>query len=610
MIDEKPDRDLEALLEYLKNRRGFDFTGYKRGTLTRRINRRMQVAGVERYSDYQDYLEVHNAEFAHLFDSILINVTAFLRDPPAWEYLVHEVVPRILAGKANGEPVRVWSAGCASGEEPYSLSMVLAEAMGQEAFRQRAKIYATDIDEAALAHARQASYGAKDIEAVPAELRERYFETVGNRYVFRGDLRRTVIFGRNDLTQDAPISQLDLLSCRNTMMYFNAETQARVVRRFHFALKNSGFLFLGRAEMLLTHTNLFTPADLQYRVFTKTPGSEAREPAMPPLAREEGMGVQAARLRDTSFDAAPVALLVVDADQALAVANLEARSLFGVYPRDFGRPFRDLDVSYRPVELRSIIDEVMLSRRAASRSEVPWAVPGSEARYFDLLVTPLLDNGRGLLGVAVSFIDVTRSRVLRAELERSKQELESAYEELQSTNEEMETTNEELQSTNEELETTNEELQSTNEELETMNEELQSTNEELQTLNDELHQRTEEGQDITAFLQSVLGGMHDAVIVLDRNLLVTSWNDRAADLWGLRPEEVLGGHFLNLDIGLPVAQLKGRLRAVLAGETGLEEEALEATSRRGKAIKCNITYTARKGSAGAVVGVILLMREA
>lgn len=270
-----PDAPFENLLEFLRQQRGFDFTGYKRPSLTRRVDRRMQSLGVERYEDYRDYLEVHPEEFVHLFNTILINVTSFFRDAEAWDYVAREVVPAILAGKQAGDPVRIWSAGCASGEEAYTIAMVLAEAMGEERFREQAKIYATDMDDEALREARTAIYGAKELAALDPALRERYFEPLNGRWQFRNELRRALIFGRHDLVQDAPISRLDLLVCRNAIMYFNAEAQGRILSRFHFALNGdgygNGYLFLGRAEMLLAHAALFKPLELKYRVFAKVP---------------------------------------------------------------------------------------------------------------------------------------------------------------------------------------------------------------------------------------------------------------------------------------------------------------------------------------------------
>src|SRR5438105_10977852 len=258
--------ELASLLEYLRTARGFDFTGYETARRERRISKRVKAVGCDGYVDYQDYLEANPGEFTELFNTILINVTAFFRDREAWDYVASDVIPRMLADIPESETIRVWSAGCASGEEAYSAAILLAGALGGADFRRRVKIYATDIDDEALAAARQAMYPVAAVKDLPMEIVEKYFEPNAGGLVFRPDLRRSVIFGRNDLVQDAPISRVDLPVCRNTLMYFNAETQARIVSRFHFALGPGGVLFLGKAEMLLSHTNLFMPIDLKRRL--------------------------------------------------------------------------------------------------------------------------------------------------------------------------------------------------------------------------------------------------------------------------------------------------------------------------------------------------------
>jgi two-component system CheB/CheR fusion protein len=238
----------------------------------------MQAVSIPSISEYLDYLEVHPEEFINMFNTILINVTSFFRDKEAWDYLAKEILPKILESMKGDETIRIWSAGCASGEEAFTIAMLMVEALGEEGFKNRVKIFATDIDEAALTQARLASYAPKDLEAVPKEFHGKYFQLSGGAYIFRPDLRRSIIFGRHDLVQDAPISHLDLLICRNTLMYFNADTQGKVLARFHFALKNTGNLFLGRAELLLTHSDLFTPVNLKYRIFTKCPKVNIRLP--------------------------------------------------------------------------------------------------------------------------------------------------------------------------------------------------------------------------------------------------------------------------------------------------------------------------------------------
>ena len=216
--DEHGDDELGGLLEFVKRSRRFDFSGYKRATLQRRIAKRLQETGCDDYAAYQDYLEVHPDEFIQFFDTLLINVTSFFRDSSAWQFVAEEIVPRIISGKAPGAPIRVWSAGCATGEEAYTIAMVLADALGGEQFRERVKIYGTDVDEAALTRARMAMYSPRDLESTSTRLVREYFEPIDGSYTFRKDLRRSVIFGRHDLVQDAPISRLDLLACRNTLM--------------------------------------------------------------------------------------------------------------------------------------------------------------------------------------------------------------------------------------------------------------------------------------------------------------------------------------------------------------------------------------------------------
>ena len=269
MTAERSEMTLDVLLDFVKRTRGFDFTGYKRSTIERRVAKRMGELELASYDDYVDHLELHPEEFEALFNTILINVTGFFRDATTWDHLADDVVPKLLASRPPDAAIRVWSAGCASGEEAYTVAMVFAKALGESAFLNRVKIYATDVDEEALDTARHGTYAARAVEDVPREALERFFERSDQRYTFRRDLRRAVIFGRNDLVQDAPISRIDLLVCRNTLMYFNAETQSRILRRFHFALDDEGMLVLGKSEMLITHADLFRPTDIKRRIFHK-----------------------------------------------------------------------------------------------------------------------------------------------------------------------------------------------------------------------------------------------------------------------------------------------------------------------------------------------------
>jgi two-component system CheB/CheR fusion protein len=515
-----------------------------------------------------------------------------------------------LAERGPGDPIRAWSAGCASGEEAYTLAMILADALGPDDFRQRVKIYATDVDEEALASARAAAYEEKAVEAIPGESLAEYFEQVNGRYHFRKDLRRAVIFGRNDLVKDAPISRVDILICRNTLMYMNAETQRNVLGRLHFALAPKGTLFLGHAEMLLSHSDRFTPVNLKNRIFRKAAGShrgvDRYENGTTVFEERQGELSGLDSVRELAFRASPVAQLVVTGDDTVAMINQQAETTFGLSARDIGKLLRDLDISYRPVELRTYLEQAKVERRSSMIQDVQWQRPGADTIWFEIHVNPLVDTDNGLVGISIVFFDVTKTRVLLDKVVQTNAALEAAYEELQSTNEELETTNEELQSTVEELETTNEELQSTNEELETMNEELQSTNDELHTINDALRERSIELDDATTFLDSLVNSIRLGMVVVDREMRVLVWNRGCEELWGLRADEAKNVPLPSLDIGLPIEGIKPLIgEAFVDGDT-TSETVVDAVTRRGRAARVRVTCTAFR-SPNSVKGALLLM---
>jgi two-component system CheB/CheR fusion protein len=575
MNHQQENPQLEELLRYIRDQRGFDFTSYKRTTLYRRITKRMQEVDVETFGVYQDFLEVHPDEFHELFDTILINVTSFFRDQPAWTFLAEQIIPRILQQRRGSEPVRVWSAGCASGEEAYTIGMLLAEAVGD-------------------------GWGDQIKVVVP-------------------ELRRVAVFGRHDVIEDSPISRLDLLICRNTLMYFNREAQDRTLSRFHFALRDSGSLFLGRAEMLLTHADLFTPVHLRHRIFAKVPAERLMQPMLR-LQRGSaisGEGILQERLSaaQEAYEAAEVAQAIVDVSGTLVLANQAARAMFGLTGDDYGKPVGELPVSEQVQDIQQRIREVVAKRSPVVMQGLRWVDARGVERYTNVYFVPLIAGDDSLETVSISFTDETAYHHLQEEMELTRNDLEEAYDDVQSANEaletaneELETSNEELQSANEELETTNEELQSTNEEMETMNEELQSTNEELQTINDELRERTEQLAESNSFLDSILSGMEMGVVVLDDSLEIRVWSRGAEELWGLRADEVLGEHFYNLDIGLPIDGLKKCIRAVQDSSSERETVELEATSRRGKSVRCLTTCARLEHIANGETGLLITMQ--
>jgi two-component system, chemotaxis family, CheB/CheR fusion protein len=604
---------LTSLLEYLRTSRGFDFTGYKQSSLERRIQKRMQSLDIDDYEHYHDYLQANPEEFTDLFNTILINVTSFFRDRPAWEYVAAEVVPALIDAAPPPEPLRIWSAACASGEEAYTAAIILAEALGEDDFRSRVKIYATDVDEEALQRARLAIYTRDAIKDVPDDVADKYFEHGPLGYTFRTDLRRSVIFGRNDLVQDAPISKVDLLISRNALMYFTPETQARILGHFNFALRDSGYLFLGKSEMLITHTDLFTPHNLKWRVFRKVTQRALRHRLArvgEGIARTAEVDEEGAEVRAAAVDVSPIPQVIVDRNGFVNAVNQLARRMFGLGSTDVGRPLQDLELSYRPTDLRSALGRAIEEERAVTLDRVDWSTPGDESLKLKITVTPIVTRDGEPCGASFTFEDVTSVTLLDEEHTRSKRQLETAYEELRSTVEELETTNEELHSTNEELETTNEELQSSNEELETMNEELQSTNDELEVMNDEQAARAEEFDQANSLLEGILGSLGVSVVVLDRDLRVLVWNANSTELWGLRADEVEGKQLLELDVGLPVRELQKPIESALAGEAGDQKLTVQAVTRRGRRVECGVTTEPLRDGRGTITGAILLTEVA
>jgi two-component system CheB/CheR fusion protein len=394
-------------------------------------------------------------------------------------------------------------------------------------------------------------------------------------------------------------------------MYFSAETQATILGRFHFALVEGGFLFLGRAETLMTHAKAFAPVDLKHRISRKvgTFFHGRRAPG--------GGGVNAGpaspefelQLTRAAMLSLPVSQLVLDAGGTLLTMTERAREMFGLSAADLGRPIQDLRISYRPIELRSLIEQTTLERRPALVRDIEWPQESGEPRWLDVQVHALSDSAGELIGTSVTFFDVTATRRLQENLIQATQERETAYEELQSTNEELETTNEELQSTVEELETTNEEIQSTNEELETTNEELRSTNDQLHDMNRALRDRGEELNTANAFLQSILASLSGGVVVVDRELRVLAWNGNAEELWGLRADEVRGVHLYNLDFGLPLDAIRSVLKDCLDGDGDGRDLHVDATNRRGHRFQCRIACKALATASGEVRGAILIMDD-
>jgi two-component system CheB/CheR fusion protein len=609
------DSGFRPLLEKLSRTYNFDFREYKEPSLARRIRARMAALHVESFDTYARYLDQHAEEHIALFNTILINVTTFFRDPEAWKLIGSDVIPRIVDAAGDSRSIRMWCAGCSSGEEPYSLAMLLAEHLGERAGEYLVKIYGTDIDEEALTTARHAAYRLEQLKDVPSELVDRYFGRDGQLYRVRRDLRRWCIFGAHNLTQAPPLSHIDLLVCRNVLIYFTSELQERILTRFHYAIREDGYLFLGRSESLLARSRMFRPMQLKWRIFERTPSvarqvtavlpdrDEGHSAAGEPTTRAEASGPLRAQ---RALDALPAAVMIVDTTDTILAWNPAAEALFDLpQAAALGRKFRDLDVSYRVEGLRARIEDVKARQVQARMENTTFSRRNGDTAHTDISILPMVEAHR-LIGVVVFAVEATEHARLKDQMSRVAEQHATAIEELQSTNEELETTNEELQSTNEELETTNEELQSTNEELETTVEELQAANTELGALNAELEGRTTELNRLDASHHALLDTLEHGLAVLDRDGVVTVWNLTADRMWGVRPEQIMNRHFFGLPLGEASAQVRTAFDRALSGIVAAEVSDIPFAPPGG-ARPGTLRMLPLRGSTGDVTGVVAVM---
>jgi two-component system CheB/CheR fusion protein len=544
---------LKELIQIVADERGLNLRGYKQSTLDRRLRRRMFQLNIGSVSEYAEKIRSDEQEANELLNTVLINVTEFFRDRQAWDVLHHDVLPKILRSLRPGDSFRAWSAGCASGEEPYSLAILVADILGARLGEFDVKIYATDIDDEALATARRGEYALDHLNRVRQGWRERYFNGTDSLRINR-DIRRLVIFGRSNLMSDAPISHCNVVICRNALIYFDTDAQRQILKRLHYALEPNGILFLGKAESKLTESKLFRPIDPRWRIFQRiTEGREAaplQEYARleTPMA-DDPKNEQQVRLLQLQqrylMDTLKAGVLILDNRDVVITHNEPAVSIWGLPGQRLStKKLHNTELVFRCPELPGRLE----TSKTENADDLTFSCRvrlDSGDRTIQVVLKPMVGDSGDRDGTVIYVEDVTAHEKLQNTVEQ----LEATGEELQSANEELETTNEELQSTNEELETTNEELQSTNEELETTNEELQSLNEELENMNEELERRTHELNDLTARYSETLRGMPWPVLLIDRQERIQLWNAAAQRLFGVGATSVVG---VNVD-QLPIS---------------------------------------------------------
>lgn len=570
--------EFKLICTLLRNHSGVDFSHYKPATLRRRISRRMVLQKLETLTEYAAYLRNNPVEVEALFQDILICVTGFFRDAKVFDVLKKKMFPKILKNRQPDAPIRLWSAGCSTGEEAYSLVIALVEFLEKEGVRCPIQLFGTDINEAVLNRARTGIYPERIKDDVSPERLRRFFTKADDGYRINKSIRDYCMFARQNVIEDPPFSHVDLITCRNVLIYFDAALQKKVMPVFHYALKPNGFLVLGTAESVGGFAELFAIADAKFRIYekkfahTRHVGVPARftasmerkpgdQPAIPRSRVEPMLGdirKQADAIVLSQF--APTGV-VINAGMEI----LQFRGRTGPYlenaPGEASLNLLKMARQGLAVELRPLIAKAAKQKRSTGKEGIQIRHEG-RLLSVNVKVIPLLmpdftepfylvifeEKASNVLPVSLKNQPVRASAVQR-DLEQVREELASTKLSLQHIIEEQDASNEELRAANEEILSSNEELQSTNEEMETATEELQSTNEELVTLNDELQSRNTELQELSDDLVNLFGSVDIPIIMLSDDLRIRRFTPRAVKVLNL-----IAG-----DIGRPISDFKLKL---------------------------------------------------
>jgi two-component system CheB/CheR fusion protein len=575
----------------LRTRLGHDFSQYKDKTFGRRVQRRMQVLQLTNIDAFVERLQKEPDEVTKLFRDLLIGVTSFFRDPGAFAVLESSVIPRIFDGKGSEQEVRVWVPGCSTGEEVYSIAILLCEHRDKLGTTLKVQIFGSDIDEKAMATARTGYYPKSLLKEVSAERLQRFFVADELGYRVTKEMRDMCIFSPHSVLRDPPFSRLDLISCRNLLIYLKAELQARLIPIFHYALRTDGFLFLGLSETIARHGDLFAPLDKQHRIFKRrdlvTPLTNS-VPQLIPRGRRSAAAMLPARdprALNTDMLRAATAAVTENFAPAHVVVTAEGEVLHysirtGKYLEPaFGAPSRDLFAMARKglrPELRVAFRKAVETGRTVTSDDLTVELEGGTSQTISLTVRPITEGGE--TAFLIVFIDAgpiqSRDRVgsepasTDATIQQLERELQETRQGLQATVEELETTNEELKSSNEEMLSINEELQSSNEELEASKEETQSINEELQTVNNELHRKVDDLDRAHSDLRSIFESTQIGTIFLDRHLVIRSFTPAVTEIYGMvpgdrgRPLSDLVSRLDGRDISRDIHEVLGRQQAI------------------------------------------------
>ena len=599
-----PQSDLEKIFGLLRKATKVDFADYKHATIKRRILRRMLILKTEKMEDYLKYLQTNPGELSSLFQDILINVTGFFREPETFEALKHEIFPSILKNRSADDAIRVWVPGCSTGEEVYSLAICLVEYLDRSRVHPSIQIFATDVNEAVLEKARQGVYAAS--ASISAERLQRFFVPTNGSIQVSKPIRRMCVFAKQDVTADPPFSKLDLIVCRNLLIYLGLALQRKLLPIFHYSLKPTGFLVLGDFETVGEFDNIFKLANKRLKIYSKKPvatrtpldfssryiaarDEQVDEPGASRQAEsrapEQEIFKEADRILLTRYSPASA---IVNGD--LEIVQFRGRTGAFLEPAPGKASLNILKMARQGLmtDLRLALDKAKKSGETVRRDAIEIR---SDGKYLDvnLEVVPLKTH-TGYPCFLVAFeealpnpapsVSLGRTRGKKSGKERRtedlkivrlQQELSATKDYLQSIIEDKEAANEELKAANEEIQSSNEELQSTNEELETAKEELQSTNEELTTVNEELQNRNLELTQAHNDMTNLNAGANVPILMMGSDLQLRSWGPLSEKLFNLKASD-LGRSIFDINLDLQTPDLKGTIEEVVAQDVDKELE--------------------------------------
>jgi two-component system CheB/CheR fusion protein len=566
--DDISSEDFNAIIELLRKSTGVDFTHYKVNTIRRRIRRRMLLRKFETLKDYYRYLKQQATEITALYHDLLINVTTFFRDPDVLEYLKKTILPRIIKSKRTNESLRIWVPACSTGEEAYSMAILLYEILGENLSNLSIQIFATDLSEPSIAKARMGLYSSADVEGVSSKRLQRFFIKVDTSYQIAKTVRDLCVFAPHNIFRDPPFSKLDLISCCNLMIYLDVPLQKKILHTFHYSLNPGGYIVLGKSETITSTRDLFNQVEKKYKVYTKKTDSSSKarfELKFPVPNHESRSSTKLSFEKQSVPKRNPLEKIIDDILHqkyvpASVVVNedfdiLQFRGSTGLFlePAPGKASFNLLKMA-RPglaFELRTAIHKSRKSGRLVKKSGIEIKLKG-HIYQVSIEVLPIKEAEEKIFLVIFEettsvAVPKTRSSKGRDKIVKQlEREIDSLKVDMRSMLEDEEAHAEELQSANEEIVSNNEELQSINEELETSKEEIESANEELTTINNELQVRNDQLTESYEYLEIVFDTIREAVIILDDNLRVNSANKSFYRIFNVTEGETEGELFFEL----------------------------------------------------------------